>query len=478
MSKPKDNTIDFPEAFLKRMAGLLGKDYPRFFASLYQPAISGLRVNTLKLSPEAFVNRSPYHLTPITWCSAGFIIHDDQDYEISAGKHPYHLAGLYYLQEPSAMTAAEILAPQPGEKILDLCAAPGGKATHLAALMNGSGILIANEIHPKRVWDLAENLERCGVNNAIITNETPKRLADHFGEYFDRVLVDAPCSGEGMFRKAAIARQEWKAELVSHCAKRQSAILDQAARLVVPGGFLAYTTCTFSPEENEGVINHFLNKYKEFALVSIRKSAGFQPARPDWINLPSSDRVSQAIRIWPHLSSAEGHFIASFVKHDSLEKDKHLGFATHAVSKIKILKEDRENYIEFNEFCHANLSISLDDRVLLKKGSYLYRLPNEPPEITGIKVIHPGWWLGAIKKDRFTPSHSFAMGLKDENVRFVRSFNHDDPKLIGYLSGNSFADKGENGWILIMVEGFPIGWGKRVKNVLKNFYPRGLRRVA
>jgi 16S rRNA C967 or C1407 C5-methylase (RsmB/RsmF family) len=242
-----------PPTFLLRMQKLLGSEYAAFLASYQQTPVTGLRLNTLKLSKAAWETLTPYPLSPVPWCPAGSVIAPtiSGPYPIPPGKHPYHAAGLYYLQDPSAMGAAELLAPQPGERVLDLAAAPGGKTTHLAALMADEGILVANEIHPQRTWDLAENLERCGVRHAAILNEPPARLAEHFGPFFDRVLLDAPCSGEGMFRKNPIARQEWKPGLVASCALRQAEILAHAASLVRPGGWLAYTTCTFAPEENE-----------------------------------------------------------------------------------------------------------------------------------------------------------------------------------------------------------------------------------
>jgi 16S rRNA C967 or C1407 C5-methylase (RsmB/RsmF family) len=288
----------FPKAFLRRMADMLGNEYNDFLASLYLPAKIGLRVNTLKLSPIEFQDRSPFILSSVHWCSSGYILETlERDDFVSPGKHPYHSAGLYYLQEPSAMAAAEILAPQPGEKVLDLAAAPGGKATHLAALMNNTGLLIANEIHPKRVWDLVENLERSGVTNAVVINETPQRMAYHFGEYFDRVLLDAPCSGEGMFRKSELARNEWKPELVRSSAIRQSIILEAAVRLVKPGGRLAYTTCTFSLEENEVLIAKFLSQHPEFELEIIQPAQGYQPARQEWIGITQEHNINRAIRI-------------------------------------------------------------------------------------------------------------------------------------------------------------------------------------
>jgi NOL1/NOP2/sun family putative RNA methylase len=477
MTGPSANPINIPEAFLSRMARLLGTDYQEFIDSFSLPATSGLRVNTLKVSAGVFLSRSRFRLTPVPWCSTGFIIDDDLELKISPGKHPYHAAGLYYLQEPSAMAAAEILSPQPGEKVLDLCAAPGGKATHLAALMNNSGLLFVNEIHPKRVWDLAENLERCGITNAVITNETPERMANHFGEYFDRVLLDAPCSGEGMFRKGEIARKEWKQELVHSCSIRQASILEQAARLVKPGGYIAYTTCTFSPEENEGVIDNFISQHHEFDLISIPLMPGYQPARPEWISHPSDHRISQAIRIWPYFAQAEGHFIALLVKRGSNIANKgdiNTGNRSLHNRTRKLRELDKVRAI-WDDFCLANLKITLDHTRLIAEGTYIYLLPEDSPYLKGLKVIHPGWWLGSIRKYRFMPSHALAMSINNHQARHELPLTLGDTKLSAYFSGQSFPDSGEDGWILVTVDDFPVGWGKRVQNMIKNFYPRGLR---
>jgi NOL1/NOP2/sun family putative RNA methylase len=418
----------------------------------------------------------------VPWCSSGYIIESENEEIglIPPGKHPYYSAGLYYIQEPSAMSAAEALAPQPGEKVLDLAAAPGGKATHLAALMKNTGLLVANEIHPKRVWDLAENLERCGVTNAVLTNETPQRMADHFSAFFDRVMLDAPCSGEGMFRKGEVARKEWKPELVRSCAFRQAAILEQAARMVKPGGYLAYTTCTFSTEENEGVIAGFLAQHPEFDLVKFHRAPGYQPAIPEWIGLPPEHKVNRAIRIWPHLSQGEGHFIALLVNYGTSVKDqKNIETKTESSSK-RHLKTQLMNTARtcFDDFSRDNLTFSLDYTRLVIEGSYLYQLPGDAPDLTGLKVIHPGWWLGTIHKERFLPSHSLAMGIHGYQAKHILQLHVGDQRLSAYLAGESFPDSGDNAWVLVTVDEFPIGWGKRVNNVIKNFYPHGLRRVA
>lgn len=476
-----DLSQELPVAFLIKMAGLLGDEYDDFLSSLTDLPKNGLRVNTLKISAMEFSEKSPYELSALPWCSSGFSVGEFtlEPGTMPPGKHPYHSAGLYYLQEPSAMAAAELLAPLPGEKVLDLAAAPGGKTTHLAGLMNNTGLLVANEIHPDRVWDLAENLERCGVTNAIVTNETPARLADHFGVFFDRVMLDAPCSGEGMFSKSEQARRDWAPETASSCAMRQSAILEQAARMVKPGGCLAYTTCTFAPEENETVIFKFLDEHPEFDLKPIDPTPWMRSARPDWIGLPHDHKLNRAVRIWPHHGPGEGHFIAILVKSVYDEPSQSGIKPAHKLSRKRIIKsrDSAVAYAVLADFAHSHLNLSFEHRNIDLVGSYIYCLPDRSSSMDELKVIHPGWWLGSMQKDRFTPSHALAMGIRSDQARQTVDLRFGDEKVLAYLAGESFNHEGENGWVLITVDGFPLGWGKRVQNVVKNYYPKGLRRV-
>src|SRR4030043_1727901 len=480
MKDLRDISQELPKAFLNRMAVLLGDEFEEFLLSLHQPPSVGIRVNTLKISAEAFTRITPYKLSLIPWCSSGFSVEEfiGEPGYTPPGKHPYHTAGIYYLQEPSAMAAAEVLSPLPGEKVLDLAAAPGGKTTHLAGLMNNAGLLVANEIHSRRVWDLAENLERCGVINAVVTNETPQRLAERLSDFFDRVLLDAPCSGEGMFRKSESARKEWNPDSPQSCAMRQSAILEQAARMVKPGGCLAYTTCTFSSEENEGVIARFLEYHPEFDAMIIEQVPGLSPSKPEWIDLPNDHKISKTMRIWPHLSPGEGHYIALLVKNMSTDKNnqdnkKKVEIPSRSTSR---LKETSIARTILDDFARTNLNISFEDMRIYLEGSYVYCLSEKSPNMHGLKVIHPGWWIGSIHKERFSPSHSLAMGIKAAQARHTISFHLGDRDVSAYLVGESFNNIGENEWVLVCVEDFPIGWGKRVQNVIKNYYPHGLRR--
>lgn len=380
------------------------------------------------------------------------------------------------------MAVAELLDPQPGERVLDLAAAPGGKATHIAALMGGRGLLIANEPHPQRAWVLAENLERWGAANVAITNETPERLADRFAGYFDRVLLDAPCSGEGMFRKSEAARREWSPALVQGCAQRQALILEQAGRLVRPGGRLVYATCTFAPEENEAVIGRFLEAHADFAIVAVPPRPGFAAGRPDWLgraaaprptDLPptavADSRLAAAVRLWPHTGPGEGHFIAVLQRRADADAPP----ARPKPWRPTPLPRPVER--AYREFCAQNLTVAPATERLALVGAYLYAVPPALPDLTGLRFLHPGWWLGTVKKDRFEPAHALALGLRPADALRCADLPAASPELHAYLRGESFRRGGQEGWTLIAVDGFALGWGKCVAGTVKSHYPRGLR---
>jgi 16S rRNA C967 or C1407 C5-methylase (RsmB/RsmF family)/NOL1/NOP2/fmu family ribosome biogenesis protein len=459
---------EVPSAFLDRMARLLRDEYPAFLASYgAQPSV-GLRVNTLKLTPEAFRETAPFDLAPVPWCAAGFALNGNAE----PGKHPYHAAGLYYLQDPAAMAVAELLDPQPGERVLDLSAAPGGKATHIASLMRNKGLLVANEIHGKRVWDLAENLERWGARNAAITVETPERLATRLEGFFDRVLVDAPCSGEGMFRRSAAARAEWAPELIQGCALRQSAILEQAARMVRTGGVLAYSTCTFAPEEDEGTLARFLRQHPEFQLAKPARRPGFSEGRPDWVETGAGlPELRRAVRLWPQTGPGYGHFIAVMWR-----------AGASSPADTPPARPEPADWLPaqvlalYRAFCREHLTAAPVTERLALAGTYLYALPSDSPDLTGMRFVHPGWWLGTIKKKRFEPSHALAMALAPSTAQRTLDLSAGSAEVLAYLRGGSLPAAGQDGWTLVTVDGFPVGWGKRVKGIVKSHYPKGLRR--
>lgn len=475
-----------PAAFTERMERLLGTEYVDFRDALEQERCQGLRFNRSKqnLRGENAADLLPCvdgEHARVPWARDGYYYPPGEQ----PGKHPFHEAGLYYIQEPSAMAPAELLSAKPGERILDLCAAPGGKSAQLAEKLGGEGLLVCNEIHPARAGILSENIERMGVCNALVTNETPKRLAQLFPEYFDRILVDAPCSGEGMFRKNPAARQEWRPESVEHCAARQDSILDQAAAMLRPGGKLAYSTCTFAPEENEGSVARFLARHSNFSLLPIDKSVfgGVScDGVPGWAD-EAGGRLTNTLRLWPQRVKGEGHFAALLEKGGG--KDAAPPQPAHGL--IRGLPEKELG--ELPAFCRENLALSgnslsrlLGDAVgrkgesiFIRFGENLYLSPAQMPDLKGIKALRAGLWIGALKKNRFEPSHALAMALHPKDAAHVWDLDRDVTKALSYLNGQTFPAKGEKGWYLICLQGFGLGWGKLAGGIMKNHYPKGLR---
>lgn len=456
-----------PPLFLERMSRLLGAEFEDFAQALNRPPVSGLRVNTLKLSAEEFASITPLTLGErVAWCPAAFRLPPG---ETSAGGHPFHRAGLYYLQDPSAMSPAELLAPQPGEKVLDLSAAPGGKTTHLAALMQGRGLLVANEIKDKRVGHLAQNVERWGAGNVVVTNETPERLADHLGPIFDRVLVDAPCSGEGMFRKDMGARADWSPEMVLGCAVRQHNILRVAARLVRPGGYLLYSTCTFAPEEDEGAVQSLLETFPDFKVVALPQLDGFAPGQPGWLETLTGQQADStlkgAARLFPHRLAGEGHF-ACLLQRSS-------GPAPAHRQADPIRKQEKPDLRFWREFASAALNVDLAEDRLRVAGERLYFVPDTLADFSRLRVVHPGVWLGTFKKGRFEPAHALALFLKRGQAAHTLDLPADSPALAAYLRGEPLESDGQPGWVVVTADGWPLGWGKRVQGQVKNHYPRG-----
>lgn len=452
--------MNLPESFLEKMKPLLQGEFDEFIRSYEEERSQGLRVNTLKISMEQFLHNNPFTLERIPWVKEGFFYPPDE----RPGKHPYHEAGLYYIQEPSAMAVGEIADPVPGERVLDLCAAPGGKTTHLASKLGGEGLLVSNEIHPQRAKILSQNVERMGIKNVIVTNETPERLAKRLPSFFDRIIVDAPCSGEGMFRKDEEAREHWSPENVAVCASRQDEILSHAEKMLKPGGRLIYSTCTFSPEENEGTISRFLENYPNFEIEKVERYEGFSPGRGDWVE-NATPGIEHTIRIWPHRIKGEGHYIAVLKKTDGEESTR----IKYASSKVdpKMLKE-------YKEFVKEHLHVTPNEN-FIAYNDQLYSLPEGAPSLEKLKVLRPGLHLGTFKKNRFEPSHALALVLKKEEVKNCWELSASSPDIISYLKGEVLQATGSKGWYLITVDGYSIGWGKLAGNAMKNHYPKGLR---
>ncbi len=463
---------------MARMAVLLDEEFPPFLAVLNQKPVPALRVNTLRLSVDQFQALSPWPLTPVPWSPEGFTL----DRKANVGTHTYHEIALYYVQDASAMAVASLLAPQPGERVLDLCASPGGKSTHIASLLGGQGVLVANEIDRGRTEVLRRNLERWGAINALVLNETPERLAARWPGCFDRVVVDAPCSGEGMFRKNEEARYHWSEAHVLGCALRQREILHSAAQLVRPGGRLVYATCTFAPEEDEGVIGRFLRSHPDFAPLEPPWHEGFQPGRPEWADWPAMDRDAEAspeppaalertVRLWPHKLQGEGHFVAV------MQRD---GGAAPAAWKpaqpARLAPSDRA---ALEVFWQPLIDRPLPERLVLRplesRDVEVLAPPDDAPDTAGLRTALAGWRLGLLRKGRFEPSHALAMALCAAQVQQRLDEPLGSELVARYMRGETLDAPGPDGWVLIAVEGFPVGWGKRVGGVIKNHYPKSLR---
>ncbi len=471
--------IELPRAFIERMDGMLGDELPAFVDALLAPE-SALRVNTLRLTPGEFEAIAPFALERLAYPEGGYTIYG----EARPGKHPYHAAGLYYMQDPGAMAVGALVGARPGERVLDLSAAPGGKATLLAAAMANTGVLVANDVSRPRALELLGNLERCGVRNAIVTAESAGRLASHFGGWFDRVLVDAPCSGESMFRKSEAARRDWTVDAVEGCARRQADVMRTAGDLVRPGGVLCYSTCTFSLEENERVVESFLRDRKDYELAAGLPSVpGAEPVDPRSEGASGgssgpgasgapigSDGSSgaAAYRLWPHRMPGAGHFIAIMRRVDGDEGDP----GDYRFSRVPPPALD-----QLRAFLGATWRGTPipTDRVDVR-GSALFLPPDGAPDLTGLRLIRAGLELGEAKSNRFEPAHAHALAVPPDLAESRVDLPVASPDVDRYLSGHPIVSDGQGGWWPVAVDGFALGWGKRVGATVKNHYPKGLRR--
>ena len=463
-----------PVDFENRMKALLGEDFDSFVASYDMDRKRGLRANLIKYDNNgedalSFLSKESV-LSKIPWTDCGFFYEEN----MHPGKHPYHEAGMYYIQEPSAMIPGMLIDARPGEKVLDLCAAPGGKTTQIASQMMGWGLLVSNEINASRAKILAENVERMGIKNAIVTNETSGSLAKRFEGYFDKIMVDAPCSGEGMFRKNDEAINEWSVANVKMCAERQAEILDNAATMLKAGGTICYSTCTFAPEENELGIKAFLDRHDDFELIDsswIRERIG-EVQRLDIDSFGIDEEVMEkTIRIWPHRTNGEGHFAAVLVK-----KENGAEIANAEVPPMSAA--DKKKVIEYlgdilKPECFEDGGLLSTGRLEFF-GENVYLVPGEITSLKGLKVMRAGLHLGMIAKNRFEPAHALALALRPGEA--LRSVSFDDKEAADYIKGLTKNTYGEKGWTLVCVDGFSLGWGKNAGGILKNHYPKGLRK--
>ena len=439
--------MNLPQDFIINMEKLFAdsKEAADFFASMDKPRHYGIRANELKISAQNLA-AALGNLEPIPWCKQGFYYTDSQP----PSKNPLYHAGLYYIQEPSAMSAAAILDARPGDKVLDLCASPGGKSTQIASALGGEGLLVSNEINYGRMPGLVRNIEMAGIKNAVILCEKPARLAARFPSYFDKILVDAPCSGEGMFRKDPEAIAAWDKNKSVRLASIQKDILRDAAKMLAPGGFMVYSTCTFSPLENEDVIEDFLEHHPDFDSMCINHDDfGVSPANAGIIT-----NNAHAARIWPHRHRGEGHFIALLHRRG--------GNLPSAVKQYTIPKFNNQHY---SNFCKKYLTTH-PSNILEHRGN-LYALPAACPDVTGLNIVRLGLSLGSLKKGRFEPSYALAMSLTATDFTEVIHFETDDPRVAAYLEGQTFEMPVPDGYSLFCVEGHPLGFAKILNGRLK-----------
>lgn len=469
---------DLPQSFLDSMKEILGEDYEAFLAGFDGQRQYGLRVNTLKMNLEEFERIAPFHLKKVPWISNGYFY----EAEDAPAKHPFYSAGLYYLQEPSAMTPASRLKVQPGERVLDLCAAPGGKATELGAALQGEGLLVANDINTARARALLRNLELFGISNSFVTNEPPHVLAERFPEFFHKIMVDAPCSGEGMFRKNPAVVDSWQEKGPEYFSKLQREIIVQAADMLLPGGMMFYSTCTFSPLENEKTITHLLKERPDMEVIPMEDYEGFAEGLTSYRGEVFDESCKLCRRIWPHKMSGEGHFMALLHKKSGTQQQVQQTVSQSSIwwEKCKGLNKEQKAAAE-DFFSHVN--IAYDGKRIDVRGDNLYYLPAPKYDGRGLHFLRNGLFMGEFKKKRFEPSQPFALALHAQDFDQALDFPADDERLSRYLRGETLdvsdliaGEKKRKGWQLVMVAGHPLGFGKLVNNNLKNKYPAGWRK--
>ena len=451
--------IQFPEKFQERMQQMLGEEeYAEFLKSYDLPFHNGLRINTWKTNPQELLQRMGENKKQFS-------------------KHPYYQGGLYYIQEASAMLPAKLVNAQPGEKILDMCAAPGGKSTAIGAALKGEGLLISNDISKSRAKALLRNLEGFGIINSIVVSEYPEKLSRYFPEFFDKVLIDAPCSGEGMFHKEPSMTESWLRMGPEEYHKLQMEILTYGAKMVRPGGKLIYSTCTFSPEEDEGSIAWFLQEHPDFHLVEVDDDKDLcgchciDHGHPEWAD--GNPELTKTRRLWPHHLEGEGHFAAVLCR----DADSEPMGGKVTLASVPKLPAEMESFFQFLDT--EGIHYPFDKKRLLVQNGYVQYIPEGMPELKGLHIMRSGWFLGELKKKRFEPSGAFARGLTPDVCDKVIAYPGDSEDVVRYLKCETLqVDPNlKNGWYLICVDEFALGWGKVSKGTLKNKYPSGWRLV-
>ncbi len=439
-----------PSKFIDEMKEMLGDEFDDFLASYDEDYYRGIRCNTLKITPSEFEKKVPFVSEKVDWVQNGYYTSEDEQ----PAKHPYYFAGLYYIQEPSAMMPASQLPVEPGDRVLDLCAAPGGKTTELGAKLKGEGVLVSNDISASRAKALVKNVELFGIKNAVVVSESPDKLAERLEGYFDKILVDAPCSGEGMFRKVHSIAKNWEQYGSQYYADIQRTVLPSAVKMLKPGGMMIYSTCTFSKLEDEDSISFILENNPDMELIESHK-------------------------LFPHKIKGEGHFVALLHKKDtatalavesSVKDGKEKGtinkYDTKVRSKYKKISDEAFDFFE-------SIGFKIDVSRLWVNEDRINILPEDAPDLSRLRVLRTGLFLGEMKKGRFEPSQSLALALKAEEYPNVLDLKLDDDRVVRYLKCESIdVEDGEvsDGYCLVAVDGYPLGWGKVDKGRFKNKY--------
>lgn len=500
--------MKLPEQFKNNMYELLGDELDDYIASLDEERSYGIRVNTLKTDTESFPSLTQDIVTidgNIPWCDSGFYYTEGQP-----GRHPFYHAGLYYIQEPSAMFPASVAACGPGEYVLDICAAPGGKSTQAACGLFGCGLLVSNDINEERTKALVKNIEMAGIRNAVITNETPERLAEKFPAFFDKIIVDAPCSGEGMFRKDEQAVKSWESFKSDKCREMQDVILHYVDVMLKPGGKIVYSTCTFAPLENEKTVESFIDAHPEYSVEEIARPGGIDKGRPEFCADPENGYgLEKAARLFPHKIRGEGHFTVllkkngnaavseqtdeEYVTHNNRKEKRKRREELHLKKSYKLL---RETPVKLREFYKKNMRVNPWEGNYFLMGTNLYYLPVTPPDIDGLKVARAGVFMGSVEYADFKPSHPFAMACGRDDFRLVVELSPGGNDINNYLKGETmiandswkvyrdgeelspeeFAKNAVSGLCAVTTGGFIVGMGQLGGMSMKNMYPKGWRR--
>lgn len=434
--------LHFPDGWIEQLSPLLGAELPDFLHSYQEAPTRGVR---MRPGQEPLLEAE----APIPWAESGWYLPASSP----AGAAPAHEAGAYYLQEPSAMAAAAALCPSPGDKVLDLCAAPGGKSTQLAALQRGKGLIVCNEPVPGRAQILSRNIERMGIAHGVVVCALPEELSPRWPGFFDKILVDAPCSGEGMFRRHPETREEWTVSAPAGCAQRQLQILHHAAKMLRPGGCLAYSTCTFNALENEGVVEAFLGEHPEFSLKPFA--------------LPGLPPCDGTLRLWPHQVRGEGHFVALMENHGetlSLPREKRKN------KQPTFLPPSKDAARESEAFLRAHMLKPLTANAVF--AGRLVRAPEALPPLEGVRVLRLGLHLGEMRGRIFVPDHALPLALPLQSDYAVT-----EAEARAYQSGQPLTGPETlRGWVVPTLNGLQLGWAKASEGQIKNHYPKGLRR--